>query len=158
MISNQTVINAAIAANIARTAIRNTKASRISHSKTNNFRYKSIVENRYNRIKQNILAKHLKSNKKMSKFITINVYLGETSNGEKKYGDIIVNPNYIELLYVKEYEEKCISEYEIEYEYTALEELKESQYIMKYLDKDYELTKDSYNNLCKALTEDENTI
>ena len=29
---------------------------------------------------------------------------------------------------------------------------------MKYLDKDYDLTKDSYNKLCKALTEDENTI
>ena len=29
---------------------------------------------------------------------------------------------------------------------------------MKYLDKDYELTKDSYNKLRKVLTEDENTI
>ena len=29
---------------------------------------------------------------------------------------------------------------------------------MKYLDKDYELTKDSYNKLCGVLTEDENTV
>ena len=29
---------------------------------------------------------------------------------------------------------------------------------MKYLDKDYELNKDSYNKLCKALTEDEKII
>ena len=29
---------------------------------------------------------------------------------------------------------------------------------MKYLDKDYELTKDSYNKLRKVLTEDENTV
>ena len=90
----------------------------------------------------------------MSKFITINVYLGETSNGEKKYGNIMLNPNYIEQLYIKEYEEKYISEYECDYEYTSLEELKEKQYIMKYLDKDYELTKESYDKLCKTLTED----
>lgn len=154
MIANQIAINTAITAII----IHNSKAVNTHDSKTNKFHYNSIVENRYNRIKQNILTKHLKSNKKMSKFITINVYLGETSNGEKKYGDIMVNPNYIELLYTKEYEEKCISEYESDYDYTALEKLKENQYVMKYLDKDYELTKDSYNKLCKALTEDENTI
>lgn len=94
----------------------------------------------------------------MSKFITINVYLGETSNGEKKYRNILLNPNYIEQLYIKEYEEQYISDYECEYEYTALEELKENQYIMKYLDKDYELTKESYYKLCKALTEDENFV
>ena len=88
----------------------------------------------------------------MLKFITINVYLGETSNGEKKYGNIMLNPNYIEQLYIKEYEEKYISEYECEYEYTVFEELKENQYIMKYLDKDYELTKESYDKLCEALT------
>ena len=158
MIANQISINTAIAA----IAIRNSKAVNRHNSKTNKFNSNSnsisIVENRYNRIKKNILTKHLKSDKNMSKFITINVYLGETSNGEKKYGNIILNPNYIEQLYIKEYEEQYVSEYECEYEYTALEELKENKYIMKYLDKDYELTKDSYNKLCKALTEDENTI
>lgn len=156
MISNQTVINAAIAANIARTAIRNTKASRISHSKTNNFRYKSIVENRYNRIKQNTLSKHLKSSQNMAKFVSISVYLGETNNGEKKYGNIMINPNYIEQFYIKEYEEKYVTEYESDYGYTTLEELKENQYIMKYLDKEYEITKESYDKLCKVLAEDEN--
>ena len=54
MISNQTAINAAIAA----TVIRNAKISSISHRKTNNYRHKSIVENRYNQIKQNTLSKH----------------------------------------------------------------------------------------------------
>ena len=29
---------------------------------------------------------------------------------------------------------------------------------MKYLDKDYELTKESYDKLCKTLTEDENFV
>ena len=154
MITNQIAINTAITA----IAIRNSKAVNRHNSKTNKFNSNSIVENRYNRIKQNILTKHLKSNQNMSKFITINIYLGETSNGEKKYGDFMINPNYIELLYTKEYEEKCISEYEIDYEYTALEELKENQYVMKYLDKDYELTKESYDKLCKALTEDENFV
>lgn len=154
MITNQIAINTAITA----IAIRNSKAVNRHNSKTNKFNSNSIVENRYNRIKQNILTKHLKSNQNMSKFITINIYLGETSNGEKKYGNIMINPNYVELLYTKEYEEKCISEYEIEYEYTALEELKENQYVMKYLDKDYELTKESYGELCKALTEDENFV
>ena len=154
MIANQISINTAITA----ISIRNSKAVNRHNSKTNKFNSNSIVENRYNRIKKNILTKHLKSNKNMSKFITINVYLGETSNGEKKYGNIMLNPNYIEQLYIKEYEEQYISDYESEYEYTALEKLKENQYIMKYLDKDYELTKDSYNKLCKALTEDENTI
>lgn len=154
MIANQIAINTAITA----IAIRNSKAVNRHNSKTNKFHSNSIVENRYNRIKQNILTKHLKSNQNMSKFIKINVYLGETSNGEKKYGNIMINPNYVELLYTKEYEEKCISEYEIDYEYTALEELKEKQYIMKYLDKDYELTKESYDKLCKALTEDENFV
>lgn len=154
MISNQTVINAAIAANIARTAIRNTKASRISHSKTNNFRYKSIVENRYNRIKQNTLSKHLKSSQNMAKFVSISVYLGETNNGEKKYGNIMINPNYIEQFYIKEYEEKYVTEYESDYGYTTLEELKENQYIMKYLDKEYEITKESYGKLSKLLVED----
>ena len=154
MIANQIAINAAITA----ITIHNSKAVNRHNNKTNKFHSNSIVENRYNRIKQNILAKHLKSNQNMSKFITINVYLGETSNGEKKYGDFMINPNYIELLYTKEYEEKCISEYEIDYEYTTLEELKEKQYIMKYLDKDYELTKESYDKLCKALTEDENFV
>ena len=150
MIANQIAINTAIVATII-----NNKATSIHYNKNNKFFLSnSIVENRYNRIKQNILTKHLKSNQNMSKFITINVYLGETSNGEKKYGNIILNPNYIEQLYIKEYEEKCISEYEIDYEYTALEELKEKQYIMKYLDKDYELTKESYDKLCKTLTED----
>lgn len=154
MIANQIAINAAITA----ITIHNSKAVNRHNSKTNKFHSNSIVENRYDRIKQNILTKHLKSNKKMSKFITINVYLGETSNGEKKYGNILLNPNYVELLYIKEYEEKCISEYESDYDYTALEELKENQYVMKYLDKDYELTKESYNKLCKALTEDENVV
>ena len=156
MIANQIAINTAITA----IAIRNSKAVNRHNSKTNKFNSNSnsIVENRYNRIKKNILTKHLKSNKNMSKFITINVYLGETSNGEKKYGNIMLNPNYIEQLYIKEYEEQYISEYECEYEYTALEELKEKQYIMKYLDKDYELTKESYDKLCKALTEDENFV
>ena len=154
MIANQIAINTAITA----ITIHNSKAVNTHYSKTNKFHSNSIVENRYDRIKQNILTNYLKSNQNMSKFITINVYLGERSNGEKKYVDIMVNPNYIELLYIKEYEEKCISEYEVEYEYTALEELKENQYIMKYLDKDYELTKDSYNKLCKALTEDENFV
>ena len=154
MIANQIAINTAITA----ITIHNSKAVNTHDNKTNKFHSNSIVENRYNRIKQNILAKHLKSNQNMSKFITINVYLGETSNGEKKYGDIMVNPNYIELLYVKEYEEKLVSEYESDYDYTALEELKENQYVMKYLDKDYELNKDSYNKLCKALTEDENVV
>ena len=37
----------------------------------------------------------------MLKFITINVYFGETSNEEKKYGNIMLNPNYIEQLYMK---------------------------------------------------------
>lgn len=154
MISNQTVINAAIATNIARTAIRNTKASRISHSKTNNFRYKSIVENRYNRIKQNTLSKHLKSSQNMAKFVSISVYIGETNNGEKKYGNIMINPNYIEQFYIKEYEEKYVTEYESDYGYTTLEELKENQYIMKYLDKEYEITKESYGKLSKLLVED----
>lgn len=144
MISNQTVINAAIAA----IAIRNTKASRISHSKTNNFRHKSIVENRHNQIKQNTLSKYLKSSQNMAKFIAISVYLGETNNEEKKYSNIMINPNYIEQFYIKEYEE-------YEYEYTVLEELKEKQYIMQYLDKEYEITKDSYNKLYKLLVEDE---
>ena len=150
MIANQIAINTAITAIV----IRNSKAVNRHNSKTNKFNSNSIVENRYNRIKKNILTKHLKANKNMAKFITINVYLGETSNGEKKYGNIMINPNYVELLYTKKYEEKCISEYEVDYEYTALEELKEKQYIMKYLDKDYELTKESYGELCKALTED----
>ena len=154
MIANQIAINAAITA----ITIHNSKAVNRHNSKTNKFHSNSIVENRYNRIKKNILTKHLKSNQNMSKFIAINIYLGETSNGEKKHGNILLNPNYIELLYVKEYEEKCISEYESDYDYTALEELKENQYIMKYLDKDYELTKESYNKLCKALTEDENVV
>lgn len=154
MIANQIAINAAITA----ITIHNSKEVNRHNSKTNKFHSNSIVENRYNRIKQNILAKHLKSNQNMSKFIKINVYLGETSDGEKKYGDIMINPNYIEILYVKEYEEKCISEYESDYDYTALEELKENQYVMKYLDKDYELTKESYGELCKALTEDENFV
>ena len=74
MISNQTVINAAIATNIAARAIHNTKVTRISHNKTNKFRYNPIVENRYNRIKHNILRKHLKSNQKMPKFIAINIF------------------------------------------------------------------------------------
>ena len=39
MISNQTVINTAIATNIAARAIHNTKATRISSRKTNNFHY-----------------------------------------------------------------------------------------------------------------------
>ena len=154
MIANQIAINTAITA----ITIHNSKAVNTHDNKTNKFHSNSIVENRYNRIKQNILTKHLKSNKKMSKFITINVYLGETSDGEKKYGNIMLNPNYIEQLYIKEYEEQYISDYESEYEYTALEELKEKQYIMKYLDKDYELTKESYDKLCKALTEDENFV
>ena len=84
----------------------------------------------------------------MAKFITISVYLGETYNGEKKYGDIMINPNYIEQFYVKEYE----SQY---YEYVVLEELKEKQYIMQYIDKEYEITKDSYDKLYKLLVEDE---
>lgn len=154
MIANQIAINTAITA----IAIHNSKAVNTHDNKANKFHSNSIVENRYNRIKKNILTKHLKSNKNMSKFITINVYLGETSNREKKYGNILLNPNYIEQLYIKEYEEKYISDYECEYEYTALEELKENQYIMKYLDKDYELTKDSYNKLCEVLTEDENFV
>ena len=154
MIANQIAINAAITA----ITIHNSKAVNRHNNKTNKFHSNSIVENRYNRIKQNILTKHLKSNQNMSKFITINVYLGETSNGEKKYGNIMLNPNYIEQLYIKEYEEQYVSEYECEYEYTALEELKEKQYIMKYLDKDYELTKESYDKLCKTLTEDENFV
>ena len=154
MIANQIAINTAITAIV----IRNSKAVNRHNSKTNKFNSNSIVENRYNRIKKNILTKHLKLNKNMSKFITINVYLGETSNGEKKYGNIILNPNYIEQIYIKEYEEKYVSEYECEHEYTALEKLKENQYIMKYLDKDYELTKESYDKLYKALTEDENFV
>lgn len=153
MIANQIAINTAITAIV----IRNSKTVNRHNSKQINLRnYNSIVENRYNRIKKNILTKHLKSNKNMSKFITINVYLGETSNGEKKYGNIMLNPNYIEQLYIKEYEEQYVSEYESEYEYPALEKLKENKYIMKYLDKDYELTKESYDKLCKTLTEDEN--
>lgn len=155
MISNQTVINTAIALNIAATAIRKTKASRISYRKTNNFHYKSIIENRYNRIKHNILRKHLKSSQNMTKFIAISVYLDETNNEENKYGDIMINPNYIEHFYVKEYEEKYVTEYESDYGYTTLEELKENQYIMKYLDKEYEITKDSYDKLYKLLVEDE---
>lgn len=151
MISNQTVINAAIATNIASTAIRNTKASRISYRKTNNFHYNSIIENRYNQIKQNTLSKHLKSRQNMTKFIAISVYLGETNNGEKKYGNILINPNYIEQFYIKEYEEKYVTEYESDYGYTTLEELKENQYIMKYLDKDYEITKESYDKLCELI-------
>ena len=132
MISNQTVINAAIATNITARAI----------------------QNRYNRIKHNILRKHLKSNQKMPKFIAINIYLGETNNGEKKYGNIMINPNYIEQFYIKEYEEKYVTEYESDYGYTTLEELKENQYIMKYLDKEYEITKESYGKLSKLLVED----
>ena len=154
MISNQTVINTAIATNIAARAIHNTKASSISHRKTNNFRHKSIIKNRYNRIKHNILRKHLKLNQKMPKFIAINIYLGETNNGEKKYGNIMINPNYIEQFYIKEYEEKYVTEYESDYGYTTLEELKENQYIMKYLDKEYEITKESYGKLSKLLVED----
>ena len=153
MISNQTVINIAIATNIAARAIHNTKATRICHNKTNKFRYNPIVKNRYNRIKHNILRKHLKSNQNMTKFIAINIYLGETNNGEKKYGNIMINPNYIEQFYIKEYEEKYVTEYESDYGYTTLEELKENQYIMKYLDKEYEITKDSYDKLYKILVE-----
>lgn len=152
MIANQIAINTAIVATI----IHN-KATSIHYNKNNKFFLSNFrVENRYNRIKQNILTKHtkhLKSNQKMTKFITINVYLGKTSNGKKKYGDIMINPNYIELLYIKEYEENYISEYD-----TVLKDLKESKYIMKYLDKDYELTKDSYNKLCEVLTEYENFV
>ena len=151
MISNQTVINTAIATNIASKAIRNTKASRISYRKTNNFHYNSIIENRYNQIKQNTLSKHLKSRQNMTKFIAISVYLGETNNGEKKYGNIMINPNYIEQFYIKEYEEKYVIEYESDYGYTTLEELKENQYIMKYLDKEYEITKESYDKLCELI-------
>ena len=154
MIANQIAINTAITA----ITIHNSKAVNTHDNKTNKFHSNSIVENRYNRIKKNILTKHLKSNKNMSKFITINVYFGETPNGEKKYGNIMLNPNYIEQLYIKEYEEQYVSEYECEHEYTALEELKENKYIMKYLDKDYELTKESYDKLCETLTEDENFV
>lgn len=97
MIANQISINTAITA----IAIRNSKAVNRHNNKTNKFNSNSIVENRYNRIKKNILTKHLKSNKNMLKFITINVYFGETSNEEKKYGNIMLNPNYIEQLYMK---------------------------------------------------------
>ena len=90
----------------------------------------------------------------MTKFIAINIYLGETNNGEKKYGNIMINPKYIEQFYIKEYEEKYVTEYESDYGYTTLEELKENQYIMKYLDKEYEITKDSYDKLYKILVED----
>lgn len=65
MIANQIAINTAITA----IAIHNSKAVNRHNSKTNKFNSNSnsIVENRYNRIKKNILTKHLKSNKKYVK-------------------------------------------------------------------------------------------
>ena len=56
MIANQISINTAITA----IAIRNSKAVNRHNNKTNKFNSNSIVENRYNRIKKNILTKHLK--------------------------------------------------------------------------------------------------
>ena len=60
MISNQTVINTAIATNIAATAIRKTKASRISYRKTNNFHYKSIIENKKTTLRHTVIFKNIK--------------------------------------------------------------------------------------------------